>query len=495
MPDRTDPDARLHALVDLRERQLAAPRDRYDIVAIGGGTAGLVATAGAAMLGAKTALIERELLGGDCLVTGCVPSKALLHAGRVAQTVRSASAIGVRTSEPDVDFSAVMNWVRERRANVAPHDSVETVLNRGVDVVSGTARFVGPQEVEVGDRRIRFKRALIATGARPRIPAIPGLREAEPLTNETLFDIRASPGHLAIIGAGPIGCEMAQALVRLGCKVSLIGRHARVLPAEDPDGSEILEEVLREEGVDLVLGADVTGVERSEGGVLLRVKGAEDVRAERILVAAGRVPNIGDLDLERAGVDSDARGVHVDRLHRTTNRRIYAAGDVASGPQFTHAAFAQAEYAVLNAFFPVRLDAAARVMPHATYTDPEVAHVGPPYAELVANEDAYNVLTTRVADNDRAIAEGERRGFARVYLRRGTDRVVAATIVSRGAGDLIVELGIAATLGLRLRKLADVIHPYPTRSELVRELAYKYNTQRVTPGLRTWIVRWLSLLR
>ena len=367
-----------------------------------------------------------------------------------------------------------------------------TVSGRGVEVLGGHARFVGPQRVEIDGKVVRFKRALIATGGRPRIPDIVGLAQAKPLTSETLFELAEKPERMAVLGGGPIGCEMSQALARLGVAVTLIQRGPRLLPADDPDASALVDEALRADGVDVRLETQVDHVTREGEAQVLHATTGEALVADRILVATGRVPNVEGLDLEAAGVEYEARGICVDRRHRTTNRRIYAAGDVVGPQRFTHAAWGQAEYAVLNAFFPVWLDAHDRVMPYATYTDPEVAHVGKPFAEL--RPESVDTLTVPMADNDRARVENDARGFARVHLDKGTDRIVAATIVGRGASELIVQLGSAITRKVGLSKLVSTIVPYPTRSEVIRDLAYAYTTERVARW-RPWTERWFSLLR
>ena len=494
------PDAaneRLTALVAAKTWAVEPREDPYDFVAIGAGTAGLVGTVGMAMLGARVALVERHLIGGDCLVTGCVPSKALLHAGQVAHDARNAAKIGVMTGEVRVDFAAVMNSLRQTRAQIAEDDSSH-VKDHGIEVIAGQARFTGPRELEVDGKRVRFKRCLIATGGRPRVPDIPGLADIDPLTSETIFELQDHPGRLAVIGGGPIGCELSQAMQRLDVDTVLLQRGPRLLPGDDPEASQIVADTLRAEGVDVRLGADVVSATRDGDAIRLVVRtadGESTVECDRVLVATGRTPNIENLGLDAAGVEFGKRGINVNAQHRSTNRRVYAAGDVAASHQFTHAAWAQAEYAVLNAFFPVWLDIAGRTMPWATYTDPEVAHVGMSHRELEALGDEVDTLTVHTHENDRAQIEGERVGFARVHLRKGSDKILAATIVGRQAGELIVELGLAMTQGIGLSKLTSTIVPYPTRSELVRDLAYAYGTRRVSPLVKRLARWWFSLLR
>ncbi|MEM6289948.1 MAG: FAD-dependent oxidoreductase [Myxococcota bacterium] len=490
-----DPNARMDALVRTQGNALQPKDDAYDFIAIGGGTAGLVSTAGLALFGARTAMIERERLGGDCLVAGCVPSKALLHAAKVAHQARQASRWGVDVGEVKVDFARVMHRLRETRAEIAHDDSIDTAAGRGVDVIAGEAKFIGPGAVRVGDATINFKRALIATGGRPHVPDIPGLGEHDPLTTESVFELTERPQRLLVIGGGPAGCELSQAMQRLGCAVTVVQRGDRLLPRNDPDASAVLLEVLRGEGIDVLLEATVERIE-DHCAHIVTTDGARTVPFDRILLAAGRVPNVENLGLQAAGVQAEPDGIVVDDRLRTSNRRIYAAGDVVAGmPNSTHAAWAGAEYAALNAFFPAFLAAKRRVIPWATYTDPEVAHVGSTLDQLRARDVQVDTLTVPVAENDRAHIEGQRVGFARVYLKKGTDTILGGTIVGPAAGELIVELAGAMTQGLGLYKLTKTVRPYPTRSEVVRDLAYAYGTGRITPTVARLAQWWIGMRR
>ena len=490
---------------DMRMRSAVRPadwaervRDEYDFVAIGGGTAGLVATAGAAHLGARTLLVEKDLLGGDCLVTGCVPSKALLHAGSIARQVRNASARGIRTGQVKIDTAEVMRTLRATRATIAQTDGAERWRDRGVDVAFGRAKFTGAKTLTIDGRPIRFKRALIATGARPRIPEIPGLDEVAPLTSETVFELAELPRRIVVIGGGPIGSEISQAMARLGSEVTLVQKGAHLLSRDDPEAAELLAESLRADGVDLRLKTAVVRTRREADGNVVTLRnsdGETELGCQEVLVATGRVPNVKGIGLEEAGVAFDERGVKVDKLHRTSNRRIYAAGDVCSRLQFTHAAWAQAEYAVLNALLPVRFDVNARHIPHVTYTDPEVAHVGLSIEELARRGDGVHTLTVPITESDRARVEGETRGFARVHLRRGTDRPLAATVVGRNAGEVIAQLGLLIQQRRGLGDVAKTVYAYPTFNELVSRLADEYNFRRVTPGWRRLLRWWFARLR
>jgi pyruvate/2-oxoglutarate dehydrogenase complex dihydrolipoamide dehydrogenase (E3) component len=470
------------------------PADVYDLVAIGGGTAGMVASAGAAVLGARSAMIERSLMGGDCLVTGCVPSKALIRAAHAAHEARAASRFGIETTVK-VDFGKVMDRLRKVRADVAHDDSAQRFADRGVEVLFGHAKFTGPNTLELDGRPIRFKRAVIGTGARPFVPPIPGIDEVGALTSDSLFELEKAPGRLLVLGGGPIGCEIGQAMSRLGCHVTIVEMQESLLPLDDPRAGAVVADAFSEEGIEVRVGAKCVGMRRDGDIVVVELEGSEDVRCDKVVVAVGRRPNTEGLGLEAAGVDFDRRGVTVDKYHRTSNKRIYAAGDICSPLKFTHAAYAQAEYAVFNTLFPVWFNARDRVMPRVTYTDPEVAHVGPSHSELQAMGDAIYTVEVAAAEIDRFKLDGHTRGFCRVHLKRGSDRIIAATIVSDDAGELIAELGLAITKGLGLTAIGDTIHAYPTRSELVRKVADAYNFSRVTPRVRWWLAWWLRLLR
>ena len=470
------------------------PNGRYNLVVIGGGTAGLVSAVGAASLGARVALIERHWLGGDCLNTGCVPSKALIRAARAAYDVRAANDLGIAVSEPRVDFPAVMERMRRLRAQIAPHDSAARLAGLGVDVYFGAARFVARDAVEVGGVRLAFARAVIATGARAAIPPVPGLAELSPLTNETVFSLTELPRSLIVIGGGPIGCELAQVFRRFGSEVTIIDREERLLPREDPEASAIVQAQLAREGVALVLGVELTGASRTTDGATLayrRAGAAGTCVGDQLLVAAGRTPNVDGLALEVAGVEANPRGVVVDDHLRTTNRRIFAAGDVASRFQFTHAADAMARIALQNALFFGRKRASALVMPWCTYTDPEVAHVGLSEHEAKDRHGDVTTLTAQLAANDRAVLDGESEGFGRVHVDR-KGRLLGATLVARHAGESIGEASLAMTTQQKLGALAATILPYPTQAEVWKRLGDAYNARRLTPRARSvlgWLMR------
>ena len=462
------------------------PAARYDLVVLGGGTAGLVAAIVSAGLGARVALVERHLLGGDCLNFGCVPSKTLIRSARAAADARAATQFGVRLSGPvDVDFAAVMERVRRVRAEISPHDSARRYAELGVDVFLGHGRFTGGRALEVAGAELRFKRAVVATGARAAPPPIPGLAEAGFLTNETVFSLVERPARLAVIGAGPVGCELAQSFQRLGSRVTLVEVAPQVLVREDPDAAALVQAALARDGVELRLGAKVERVERRGSATLLRVasaKGASELEVDAVLVGIGRAPNVEDLGLEAAGIAYDrARGVLVDPRLRTSNPRVFAAGDVCLETKFTHAADAAAKLVVRNAFFLGRRRVADLRIPWCTYTDPEVAHVGLYARDAQAQGVAIDTFEAPLAANDRSRAEGEDAGFLKVHVRRGSDSIVGATIVARHAGELIAPLATAMASGAGLARLVDLILPYPTQSELIKTVAGAYTRTRLTP--------------
>ena len=476
------------------------PAGRYNLVVIGAGTAGLVTAAGAAGLGARVALVERDLMGGDCLNVGCVPSKALLRSGRAWADVRNAGAFGVRVpGAPRVDFPAVMERMRRLRAGLGPTDSAARFRSLGVDVFLGAGRFAGPGEVEVAGRTLGFRRAVIATGARAVAPAVPGLAETGYLTNETVFGLTVLPPRLAVVGAGPIGCELAQAFARFGAEVTLLERDAQVLPREDPDTASLVAGALARDGVRLLLGAALERVERQGAEKVLHLGGGGAPRTlavDEILVGVGRAPNVEGLGLETVGVAFDAeRGVQVDDRLCTTNWRIFAAGDVCSTERFTHHADFQARVVIQNALFLGRARVSALTVPRTTYTDPEVAHVGLSERDAAARGVAVRTFVQELRDVDRAVLDGESEGFVKVHVRAGTDRLVGATIVARHAGEMLPELTLAIARGLGLDQIARTIHAYPTQADAIRKTGDAYRRTRLTPFVQGALRRWLAWTR
>ena len=485
-------DQRMKALIRPAEWAVTASPETYDLVAVGGGTGGLVAASGAGLLGARTALVEDKLLGGDCLIHGCVPSKTLLHAASVAHQVRHAREWGVHATLDKIDFAEVMAKLRSIRADIARDDSAETLTDRQVDVLFGRATFTGPDRLTVDGRELRFKRAVIATGGRPRMPDVPGLAE-HAITNEQVFDLDALPERLLIVGGGPIGCELGQAFARFGAQVTLVQRAQRLLPVDDPEAAALLLDALRTDGVDVRLQAEVARVQAVEGAyevTLAAEQGDARLTVDKVLVAVGRLPNTENLGLEAAGVEYAPNGIVVDRWQRTSNRRIYAVGDVARGPNFTHAAYAQGATSVYAALLPILARKPRSPMSWVTFTDPEVAHVGLRWSELHALGDGVQTITLGMDHNDRVRTEGRNRGFGRLHIKRGTDRLLAATFVGPDAGELIGEVAVLMTANKGLATIVDTVHPYPTKSWLTMYLANEYNLQRLTPPTKTWLKRW-----
>lgn len=480
------------------------PDGRYNLVVVGAGTAGLVTAAGAAGLGAKVALIERNLMGGDCLNVGCVPSKSLIRAGRAVRNMRDAARFGVESpGEPRVDFARVMERVRQVRADISHHDSAKRFRELGVDVFLGDAVFRDRSSVTVGDRVLNFAKAVVATGARAAIPDVPGLREVGFLTNENVFNLTSLPQRLAVIGGGPIGCELAQAFQALGAAVTLFHNKPALLDREDPDAAAIVQAALARDGVNLKTGARLMRTEPV--GSAKRIHWEIDGKAgtadfDQILVATGRAPNVQGLGLDAAGVEFDDRlGVRVDDYLQTTNPDIYAAGDVAMRFKFTHAADFAARMVIQNALFSVggigRKRLSRLMIPRCTYTEPEIAHVGLDEAEANRRGIVLDTYVQPFSEVDRAITDGEQEGMVKIHVKRGTDTILGATIVGRDAGDLISEITTAMAGGVGLGKLANVIHPYPTRAEAIRKCGDQFNRTRLKPGLKKVFEYWLRRRR
>ena len=496
----SEADRRLLATVHPPEWENPRPLERYDLLVIGGGTGGLVSAAIGAALGARVALVERALLGGDCLNYGCVPSKAILRASRSwAEARESADRFGGPMVEGKGDFAAIMERMREIRADISSVDGAQRFTDLGVHVFLGEADFDGPDSVRVGEDRLRFRRAILATGARAAVPPIPGLSETSFLTNETVFNLNEIPERLLVLGAGPIGCELAQAFARFGSRVTLLDMANRPLPREEPEASRVLLQALERDGVTFLGGAEIQEVGEKNGGekvVHFQRNGVRDETAEgdALLVALGRAPNV-KMGLEAAEVAFTRSGVEVDDRLRTTNPRIYAVGDVASSYQFTHVADAQARMAVRNALFFGRSKASSLVIPAATYTSPEVARVGPTAAELTATGAQVETLTVPFHDVDRARLDGDEEGFVQVHVREGKDEILGATIVAPHAGDLISQVTQAMKLGAGLEALGDVIFPYPTTAEAIRKAADQHRRKRLTPRAQRFFSAFFKLSR
>lgn len=484
------------------------PDGRYNMVVIGAGTAGLVTAVIAAGLGAKVALIERHLMGGDCLNVGCVPSKALIRAANAWAQLRNAAQFGLHIpSGVKYDFGQAMARMRKLRARISHTDSAHRYKSLGVDVYIGQARFADQDRVMVegpaGDRTLSFVKAAICTGARASAPATPGLEKAGYLTNESVFSLTELPARIGVIGAGPIGCELAQAFARFGSQVSLIEAMHGIMPNEDRDAAELVHQSMLRDGVRLLCcGKDLT-VEKAAGGKRLRVDShgqQHDVTVDEILVGVGRSPNVQGLGLEAVGVEYDKTGVKVNNRLQTTNPRIYAAGDVCSRYKFTHAADAMAQIVIQNALFPHPFGLGyastdSLIMPWCTFTEPEIAHVGLYEADAGKKGLEVETYTYKLEEVDRAILDGEEEGFARIHIQKGSDKILGATIVAAHAGDMINEFSVLMKAGAGAKTIAATIHPYPTQAEVNKKVVNLWRKAHFTARTKTLLARLFAWLR
>jgi pyruvate/2-oxoglutarate dehydrogenase complex dihydrolipoamide dehydrogenase (E3) component len=472
------------------------PAPRYNMVVIGAGTAGLVTAAGAAGLGAKVALIERQFMGGDCLNVGCVPSKGIIRAGRAVHDVKTSGDFGISSAvNVSINFDKAMERMRRIRADISAHDSVQRFSKElRIDVFLGEGKFLGLDTIQVGGRKLQFKKAALCCGARAFVPPIPGLEETGYLTNETVFWLTELPRTLAVIGGGPIGCELAQTFARMGSQVTILQKGGQILPREDIDAAECVQRSFAQDGIKLRLHAKIlkTAQNGNKKIIVFEEHGKHvELSVDQILIAVGRAPNVEGLDLEKAQITYDLRsGVKVNDHLQTTNHRVYAAGDICSPYKFTHTADAMARIVIANALFMATQKVSSLVIPWCTYTDPEVAHVG--MYEKDARDKGIDVLTLAVplSTVDRALLDGEAEGFARVHLKKGCDKILGATIVARHAGEMINELSLAITAGLGFSAIGKTIHPYPTQAEIIKRLADAYNKTRLTPFVKKLFNTW-----
>jgi len=485
------------------------PAGRYNIVVIGAGTAGLITAVIAASLGAKVALIERHLMGGDCLNVGCVPSKGMIRAARAWADVRQAAEFGLHIpAGVKYDFGAAMARMRRLRARISHNDSAHRYTKLGVDVFIGNGRFTGSGTIQVegpaGNRTLSFARAAICTGARAAAPPTPGLEETGYLTNETIFSLTELPLRLAVIGAGPVGCEMAQSFARFGSRVQLFERMGHILPREDADAAEIVQAQMNKDGVEFLFNSRVTRVERrgAEKVIHYDLQGmTNELVVDDILVGIGRAPNVDGLGLELVGVEYDQRtGVKVNAGLQTTNPSIYAAGDICFPLKFTHTADAMAQIVIQNALFPHpfglgRASTDSLIIPWATFTEPEIAHVG--MYEKDAKDKGIEVETYTFAldEVDRAILDGEDDGFARIHIQKGTDKIVGATIVAAHAGEMINEFSVLMKAGLGAKIIAGTIHPYPTQAEVNKKVVNLWRKAHFTPRTKALLMKLFAWMR
>ncbi len=490
----------------------------YNVVVIGAGTAGLVTAAGTAGLGGRVALIERNLMGGDCLNFGCVPSKALISSARLIQQIREAEKWGLNRQEPEFAFEKVLERMRARRAKIAPNDSQERFESLGVDVFRGEARFISPHEIEVSaspapqssppgrggseaageSQKLRAKNFVIATGSRAAIPKIEGIDRVPYFTNETIFDeLKEKPESMIVLGGGPIGCELGQAFQRLGVKVTILQSAAQILPAEDVDVAKFMMGRFEGDGIDIRLSAEAKRIEKRDEKIAVQVVERQDRSAtfvgDVLLVAAGRTPNFRALQLDAAGVECDEHGAKVNDYLQTSQPHIYAAGDITNRLKFTHTADFSARIVVRNILMPfqfLRQKVDWSVVPWCTYTDPEVAHVGLGEKEAQQRDTAYDLFVVPLEEVDRAVVESEDIGFAKILAAKGSDKILGATIVAPHAGDLLHEFALAMKAKIGLGTIASTIHAYPTFAELARKAGDKYNKTRLTPTAKkffTWL--------
>ena len=486
--------------------QNPTPEGRYNLVVLGAGTGGLITALVASSLGAKVALIERHLMGGDCLNVGCVPSKAVIRTAHRVHEAREARELGLGVPDEKLpDFDAAMRFMRDVRSRISHEDSAKRYSEEfGIDVYLGSARFTGEGTLDVGGTTLEYAKAVIATGARAVAPPIPGLAETGYLDNETVFNLTERPKRLAVIGAGPIGCELTQSFQRLGSQVHILERADQILTREDPDAAKIVQDAFEREGVDMIFECAIEKVEKRGDEKVVHLscpkKGHRELVVDEILVGAGRAPNVKDMGLETVGVEFDERaGVSVDDHLRTSNKKIWAVGDVCMQWKFTHAADAAAKIVVQNALFAVgplgRKKLSDLIMPWCTYTDPEIAHVGL-YAHDAADRgieiDTYQV---EMEAANRAVTDGQEEGFVKVHVKKGTDQIVGATIVAAHAGDLITQVTLAIQNKVGLGAFTNVIYPYPTQSEAIKRTAGLYTRTRLTPTVKRLFERWLSWQR
>lgn len=474
-----------------------APARRYKLLVIGAGPAGLVAAHTAATLGARVALVERTFIGGTCMNVGCVPSKALIRTARLYAQMRNALDYGACVpSDVNVDFAAAMARMRQLRARISRSNSITALADTGIDVFLGHARFVAGDAVDVEGARLRFDKAIIATGSRPDTPDIPRLNELELLSNENIFDLTELPRRLLVIGGGPLGCELAQVFSRFGAQTIIAQKKPLFLPKEERDAAQLLSDSFARDGLEVRLNTRVTAVGLRGGEHVVEMVSDDyhsQVTVDAVLTGVGRLPNIDGLEPQAAGVETDEHGgIRVDDFLRTSNRRIFSAGDVCMEHKFTDVAEATARIAVRNALFPGNQRVSALTIPWCTYTDPEIAHVGLYVRQANRLGIPVRSFTVPMHQIDRAILDSEQTGYVKIHVAQHSDRILGATIVARHAGEMINEITLAMVHGIGLNGLAKVIHAYPTQAQAIHKAASACNRTRVTPVIGHLMRWWLQ---
>jgi len=470
----------------------------FHLIIIGAGSGGLVTAAGAAGLGVRVALVEKDKMGGDCLNTGCVPSKAIIRTAKLVHDIKTADRFGLDSLLPNIRLDKVLESVREVQKKIEPNDSVERFESLGVRVFKGNYSFISPTEISDGETTLQAKRFVIATGARPFVPPIEGIKNIPHLTSDNVWDLKELPKKLVVLGGGPIGCELAQTFARLGSKVTIVEMAPTLLSREDSDAVHLLMKTFKAEGIELLVSWKASKVQSTPEGFELTVsnekEGEKKVPFDQILVAVGRQPNTDGLGLEKACVQINRRGILVDQYLRTTNKKIYACGDVVGPYQFTHTADFQARLILRNALFPGKSKINYRFVPWCTFTDPEVARVGLNEMEARQKKIAHDIYCYPMTDLDRAVCDRESTGMIKVVTARGSDRILGITLVGSHAGDLLHELGLAMHQGIGLKKLSNMIHIYPTMAEISKRLVDTYQRSRLTDRTRG-LLRWFFRVR
>ena len=471
-------------------------RKNYHMIVVGAGSGGLMAAAGAAGLGARVALIEKHKMGGDCLNTGCIPSKAIIRSAKLAYDARTADRFGFASHDFGIDFEKIMVSVKAVQAKLAHHDSVERFTSLGVDVHLGEYRFISPHEISNGKETLQAKRFVIATGAHPLIPPLHGLKEVPHLTSDSVWGLTEIPKRFAVLGGGPIGAELSQVFARLGSEVSIVDMTDHLLAREDPEVSTIIREKFEKEGMKIFLNCKAEKVRKSSMGYELVVSHSEEgenvIGFDQILVAVGRAPNVEGLDLAKVGVEYSRKGIKVDSFLRTSAKHIYACGDVVGPYQFTHTADFQARLILRNALFPGKSKINYHIVPWCTFTDPEVARVGLNETEAKAKNISLDSYTYPLHDLDRAVCDREDEGFIKVLTKKGSDQILGITLVGSHAGDLLHELALAMHQKIGLKKVASMIHVYPTLAEVSKRIADTYQRSRLTDTARKWFKRYFN---